>query len=128
MSILLDTHALLWWLSEDSKLTTAAYNSIADSEGTVFISAASAWEIATKNRLGRLPEADALVQNVSWYIADQGFIELPITVLDAEQAGRLPEHHRDPFDRILIAQALNRGLALLSNERQFDEYGINRIW
>lgn len=128
MSILLDTHALLWWLLEDNNLSVAAYNLIADGDGTVFISAASAWEIATKNRLGRLPEADALLQDVSWYIADQGFVELPITVRDAEQAGRLPAHHRDPFDRMLIAQALNRDIALLSNERQFDEYGVNRIW
>ena len=128
MTPLLDTHALLWWLSEDDRLSRAAYDAIADDSGTAFVSAASAWEIATKHRLGRLPEADALVQDVSWYIADQGFRPLPITIRDAEYAGRMPGHHQDPFDRMLIAQALIHDLVLVSNERRFDRYGVNRIW
>lgn len=128
MNSLLDTHALLWWLSEDDRLSGAAHDAIADSSGMVFVSAASAWEIATKHRLGRLPEADVLVQDVSWYIADQGFRPLPITIQDAEYAGRMPGHHQDPFDRMLIAQAMIHDLVLVSNERRFDQYGVNRIW
>ena len=128
MTPLLDTHALLWWLSEDDRLSRAAYDAIADSSSTVFVSAASAWEIATKHRLGRLPDADVLAQDVSRYIADQGFRPLPITIEDAEYAGRLPGHHQDPFERMLIAQALLHDLSLVSNERVFDQYGVNRVW
>ena len=128
MNPLLDTHALLWWLSDEDRLSRAAYDAIADSSGAVFVSAASAWEIATKHRLGRLPEADVLAQDIPWYIADQGFRPLAITVQDAEYAGRLPGHHQDPFDRMLIAQALMHDLALVSNERRFDRYGVNRVW
>ena len=128
MRLLLDTHAYLWWLSRSNRLSAAASDTIMDSGNEVFFSAASAWEIATKHRLGRLPEAELVIHNILASIEAAGFEELPITVRDAELAGSLPNYHRDPFDRMLIAQALIRNLAIVSNERIFDLYGVNRIW
>lgn len=128
MRILLDTHAYLWWIIGSARLSTAAYDAITNSGNEVFFSAASAWEIATKHRLGRLPEADSVIQNILASIEAAGFEELPITVRDGELAGSLPNYHQDPFDRIIIAQALIRNLAIVSNERIFDQYGVNRIW
>lgn len=92
------------------------------------VSAASAWEIATKHRLGKLPGAEALVLDITGAIAEQNFMELPITVEEAARAGALPGLHRDPFDRMLIAQALARNLVLISSESLFDRYGVRRLW
>ena len=124
MRTLLDTHAYLWWLLRSNRLPAAALESITNSGNEVFSSAVSAWEIATKHRLGRLPEAESVIRNVLASIESAGFEELPITVRDGELAGSLPNHHQDPFDRIIIAQALIRNLAILSNERIFDQYGV----
>ena len=85
-------------------------------------------EIATKYRIGRLPQAAALALDVSGALASQGFIELPITVLHGQTAGSLPGPHRDPFDRVLIAQATLAGLVLVSNEAVFDRYAVQRLW
>lgn len=128
MRILLDTHAYLWWIARSDRLSIAAYDAVTNSGNEVFFSAASAWEIATKHRLGRLPEAESVIQNILASIEAAGFEELPISVRDGEYAGRLPGHHQDPFDCIIIAQALIRNLAIISNERVFDRYGVNRIW
>ena len=128
MNSLLDTHALLWWVTGNNRLSTAAYAAIDDSSTVVFVSAASAWEIATKHRLGRLPEADEIAQDIKGRMIEEGFRELVITLEDGEYAGQLPGHHQDPFDRIIIAQALIRDLAIVSNERIFDRYGVNRVW
>ena len=128
MRILLDTHACLWWMAGDPRLVETARRAIADDDNDVLISAASAWEIATKHRLGKLPEADALADDIRGCIADQGFDELAVSVADGERAGRLAGPHRDPFDRMLIAQALAHDLAIVSNERAFDSYGVNRLW
>jgi len=113
---LLVTHAFLWRLDGGEKLSQAAQRTIADEANEIFISAASAWEIATKWRLGRLSAAEAVARIIPETIADQGFGELPITVEDATRAGWLPGPHRDPFDRMLIAQALAHGLVLISIE------------
>ena len=128
MRILLDTHAFLWWLAGNPRLVETARRAIAADENDVLVSAASAWEIATKHRLGKLPAADALAGDIRGGIADQGFDELAVSVADAERAGRLPGRHRDPFDRMLIAQALAHDLAIVSNEQAFDRYGVNRLW
>ena len=128
MRVLLDTHAFIWWLTGDSRLAETARRVVATQANDVLVSAASAWEIATKHRLGRLREAEALARDVRGAIASQGFEELPIGVADAELAGRLAGPHRDPFDRMLIAQSLSRELVLLSNEEAFDRYGVNRLW
>ena len=126
--LLLDTHALLWWLDGDARLPDRAQAAILDPAQTVLVSAASAWEITTKHRLGKLPGAADVARDVRGCILGQGFEELAITVADAERAGRLPGPHRDPFDRMLIAQASGRDLLLVSNEVLFDSYGITRLW
>ena len=128
MRFLLDTHAFLWWISDSRRLSALAYGAVADEENDIAVSAASAWEIATKHRLGRLPSADALAYDIGVYIARQGFDEMSITVDDASRAGALPQYHRDPFDRMLIAQALSRNIVLISNESLFDHYGAQRLW
>ena len=128
MRVLLDTHALLWWVADSGRLSEAARDLIRNEANDVVVSAASAWEIATKHRLGKLPEANGLAGDIRGTIAGQGFRELPITVADAERSGRLPGPHRDPFDRMLIAQALRYDLAIVSNEERFDRYGVRRLW
>ena len=128
MRLLPDTHTFIWWFEGSRRLSPQAQRAIADEENDVLISAVSAWEIATKYRLGKLPSAEALAHDVPKAIASQGFAELSITVADAVRAGALPGTHRDPFDRMLIAQALARDLVLVSNERLFDEYGVRRLW
>lgn len=127
-ALLLDTHALLWWLDGDTRLSETAQAAIAQPDRVVLVSAASAWEITTKHRLGKLPGAAAVAENLRDCVAGQGFGELPITLADGERAGRLPGPHRDPFDRMLIAQALARELLLVSNETLFDQYGVARLW
>ncbi len=125
---LLDTHALLWWVADSGRLSETAYRAIADEANEKLVSAASAWEIATKHRLGKLPGADAFALDIPGAIAHQGFEALPITVDDATRAGALPGPLRDPFDRVLIAQALARNLVLISIEDRFDRYGVRRLW
>ena len=128
MRLLLDTHAFLWWLAGSDRLSPVARRAIGNAANEKLISAASAWEIATKHRLGKLPSASALANDIAAGISGEGFGELPITVDDAVRAGNLPEFHRDPFDRMLIAQALARNLVLVSIESLFDGYGIRRLW
>ena len=128
MRLLLDTHALLWWLAGDEALSPAAKEAIADEDNGVFVSAASAWEISAKHRLGKLPGASGMVADIQGAIADQGFIELPIGVKHGQVAGALPGPHRDPFDRMLLAQAMMDNLVLVSNEQPFDAYGVARLW
>ena len=128
MRILLDTHALLWWLAGSDRLSAVAHGAIADDANEILVSAASAWEIATKHRLGRLPGAAAVAEDVTGCLLDQGFQPLAITVADGERAGRLPGPVRDPFDRMLIAQALTLDVAMVSIEERFDRYGVRRLW
>ena len=128
MKLLLDTHALLWWLAGDANnLSKVARDAIGDTDNSVHVSAASAWEIATKQRLGKL-DAGVLSGQMASVIAQQTFIALDISMDHAERAGSLPGAHRDPFDRLLIAQAQAENLTLVSNESVFDSYGISRIW
>ena len=128
MRLLLDTHTLLWWLDGDRRLSRRARSRIADETNVVLISAASAWEITTKARIGRLPGALEVASDVAGAVASQGFASLDITILHAQRAGRLPGDHRDPFDRMLIAQAQLEDIPLVSNETLFDAYGVTRIW
>lgn len=127
MKLLLDTHALLWWATLNGSLSAKAKRAIAKADAEVYVSAATAWEIATKARLGKLdwsPETDTITA----YVLGQGFRLLPISVDHAERAGGLAFPHRDPFDRMLIAQALIEDLWLVSNERLFDAAGVRRYW
>ena len=128
MRVLLDTHALLWWMADSRRLSTTAHQSIANEANDVLVSAASAWEISTKFRIGKLPGGETIASDIAGRVTHQGFTALVIDHADAERAGRLPGPHRDPFDRMLIAQALARGLPVVSLDEVFDRYGVNRIW
>jgi PIN domain nuclease of toxin-antitoxin system len=128
MRLLLDTHTLIWWVANDPALSRAASDAIHDTENEILASAASAWEIATKHRIGKLRNAGPLATDFLGSITAEGFVALPINVLEGEAAGRLPGPHRDPFDRMLIAQALIGSLTLVSNEQLFDRYGVARLW
>jgi PIN domain nuclease of toxin-antitoxin system len=126
--LLLDTHTFLWWLEGSRKLSRKARAAIAEESAEVWVSAASAWEIATKFRLGRLPGAAAIVEDIAGAVASQAFSPLPISLVHAQRAGQLGGAHRDPFDRMLIAQAQSERLALVANETIFDEYDVARLW
>ena len=128
MRVLVDTHALLWAVTGDRRLSKRAHSVLTSFANEVFVSAASAWEITTKHRLGKLPSAEGLVADFARIVERLGFRPLPISLAHAERAGNLPGPHRDPFDRMLVAQAQSENLPLVSNERIFDIYGIKRIW
>lgn len=123
MSLLLDTSVLLWWLSDDPSLSTGVRARIADPEAVVFVSAATAWEIAIKAALGRLTAPDDLADQVR----ASGFSELPISIADGLVAGALPRHHDDPFDRMLIAQARRSGLGVVTRDQAFAAYGVTVV-
>ncbi len=128
MDLLLDTHAFLWWIAGDSALSATARAAIGDSGNRIFISAASAWKIATKVRIGKLSGAAAIAPNIAGVVASQGFVSLPISLVHGQAAGTLPGPHKDPFDRMLIAQAMLEQVVLVSNKQQFDIYGVRRLW
>jgi PIN domain nuclease of toxin-antitoxin system len=128
VSHLLDTHALLWWLGEHERLSERAFAAIADTANHVFVSAASAWECAIKAENGRLPQARALLTNFRAIMARARFSVLALEAEDVIRAGALARVHGDPFDRALVAQALEREWILVSNERLLDDYGVRRLW
>ena len=128
MRLLLDTHALLWWLLGDFSLSAEARDAIADAANDSFVSAVSAWEVSTKHRIGKLPRAGFLVGEFAEIVSSQGFVELPISIRHAQLAGKLPGIHKDPFDRMLIAQAITSEMTIVSNEAVFDAYGAARLW
>lgn len=120
MRLLLDTHTFLWWLGDDSLLGPRARRAISDERNAVFVSAASAWEIAVKRRSGKL-EAPG---DIAEWIASSDFAPLPIDVEHAIAAAELPLHHRDPFDRMLVAQAQLEDLTLVAHDGEIDKYAI----
>ena len=128
MRLLLDTHALIWWLAGDDALSSTARSAIADPANDVFVSAASAWEIATKHRIGKLPQAALLAADVAGFVTAEGFNELPVSIRHGQLAGSLPRFHKDPFDRMLIAQAVAADMTIVSNEALFGAYGVARLW
>lgn len=128
LKLLLDTHALIWWLAGDEALSPTARNAIADETNDVAVSAASAMEVATKFRIGKLPLAALLAQDFEAVIAGQGFDELAISVAQARLAGAMNIAHKDPFDRLLIAQAIAEDMVLVSNEALFDGFAVKRLW
>jgi PIN domain nuclease of toxin-antitoxin system len=125
---LLDTHALLWWLSDDTALPKAARKIIADTRNALMVSAASAWEIAIKVRLGRLPTAADLVGDFAGYLEREGFELVSISAEHGIRAGLLPGLHKDPFDRMLIAQAQAENMPIITNEAVFESYDIRCLW
>ena len=118
MKVLLDTHALLWWLAEDETLSIKARQVIASPKTTVYVSAASAWEIAIKKAIGKLQAPDDLVAALS----ANRFQHLPVTIEHALYAGALPRHHDDPFDRMLVAQALLEKLTIITRDKSIPAY------
>jgi len=125
---LIDTHALLWWLNDEPSLSPAARKAMAESSNVLLVSAASAWEIATKVRLGKLPTAEELAADFQGFMLREGFTILDITANHATRAGLLPGPHKDPFDRMLISQAQAESVPIITNERVFEAYGVRRIW
>ncbi|MGH7629766.1 MAG: type II toxin-antitoxin system VapC family toxin [Gemmatimonadales bacterium] len=121
MNILLDTHVLVWW-DEGRRLSPEARRAIREAED-VYVSAASAWEVAIKIGLGRLKPRRTVEQAA----AESGFLELPVTFRHAARVASLPPHHRDPFDRLLVAQAAEEGLALVSRDPAFGPYGVTVV-
>jgi PIN domain nuclease of toxin-antitoxin system len=128
LRLLLDTHALLWWLNRSPLLTISALNLLKNGDTIVLISAASVWEIATKVRLGKLEVEAEVVQNFVYYLDREHFQTVPITAEHGIRAGSLPGPHKDPFDRMLIAQALTENIPIVSNDRALDGYGVARLW
>ena len=128
MKYLLDTHVILWAAYEDERLSPRARKMIGLPENQIIVSAASAWEIATKYRIGKLPDARDLAENFISAVTDAGYLLLPISVEHGLRAGRLPGEHRDPFDRMLCAQAIHEQFILLSADAQLDSFGARREW
>ena len=128
MSLLLDTHAFLWWIADDPRLSHGARAALSDSDREVFFSAASAWEMAIKARLGKLRVADDLSRFVTDQLATNGFRVLPVALAHALDVHALPAHHRDPFDRLLVAQCRVENLRLVSGDSKLAPYDIEIIW
>jgi PIN domain nuclease of toxin-antitoxin system len=123
MKLLLDTHILLWWLTQDRKLSPTETAIITDPDNLVFVSAATAWEIAVKKMIGKLEAPD----NLSAALAANNFLELPITIEHSQKFYHLPLHHHDPFDRIMVAQAMSEGITLMTRDIKIALYDIKII-
>ena len=124
MKFLLDTHVLLWWLSDNKSLTTKAVTAIRNGENTIFVSAATAWEISIKRVLGKLKAPDGLEETLE----SNRFHQLPISIRHGLVAGSLPRHHDDPFDRMLIAQAQTEHLTIITHDVRMEQYGVSLLW
>ena len=120
MRLLLDTHAFVWWITDVARLIETARSAIADPRNDVFISAITGWEIAVKRTKGTMTAPD----NLSAMVDEKRFTHLPLTFHHAEQAGKLPMHHRDPFDRFLIAQAQAEGLIVVTRDQHIPRYDV----
>ena len=128
MRLLLDTHALLWWWTNDPRLSDTARRAIADEENQVLVSAASAWEIATKHRLGKLPHAAQALDRFNELVVADGFEHMPISYLHSLKAGAYSNEHRDPFDRMLAAQADMEKAVLVTLDPAFAGFQCRVMW
>ncbi len=128
MRLLLDTHVLLWWFTDDARLSAPARQAIANLSNAIFASAASAWEIATKERLGKLEGAPEATSRFSELVAADGFTHLPVTHLHGLRAGSYALPHRDPFDRMLAAQSDIEALVLVTRDPAFGAFGTHTLW
>ncbi|MGF7006944.1 type II toxin-antitoxin system VapC family toxin [Aminobacter sp. BE322] len=128
MRLLLDTHALAWWLEDSPRLSRRLAELLGDTDHQVFVSAVSAYEATLKHRLGKWPEVGPLVSAFEEIVVGQGFSLLAITARHATRAALYAAEHRDPFDRMLAAQAELEGLALATDDRHSPHFGITTIW
>lgn len=128
MRLLLDTHAWIWWNTGSPRLPATVIEAIAGNTDGIMVSAASVWEAVTKHRLGKLPEAEPFIADIEATIEADGFLRLSISTVHAYRAASFGHAHKDPFDRLLMAQALVEDIAIVSNERIFDEFGVRRLW
>jgi PIN domain nuclease of toxin-antitoxin system len=126
--VLLDTHTLIWWANDHPRLSKNARAVLESFDSKVFVSAVSAWELTTKVRLGKLPESAEFSEGFTNNVERLGFYPLAITLDHGQRAGLLPGPHKDPFDRLLIAQSLAENMPIISNEEIFDAYTVRRIW
>ncbi len=128
MRLLLDTHALLWWWTDDPQLSDSARTLIADEGNLILVSAASAWEIATKHRMGKLAEAGEATTRFNELVEADGFIHLPVTYLHSLKAGGYGVEHRDPFDRVLAAQSELESAILITRDPVFSLFDTRVVW
>lgn len=128
MRLLLDTHAYFWWRADPSRLSTLASDAIRDRANVLYVSAATVWELSIKAHAKGWEAARVLLLDIEDHVREQGMLELPISLPHAREAGSLPLVHRDPFDRMLIAQARVERVQIVSNESLFDAYGVSRHW
>lgn len=128
MRLLLDTHAFLWWIADDARLSNRARSAIANRKDECFVSLASCWEMAIKVSLEKLTLTAPVDRFVPEQLATNGFGLLPIEFAHVARVARLAFHHRDPFDRLLTAQALIEDLAMVSADPIFRRYGVKRVW
>ena len=128
MKALLDTHTFLWWIHNDSRLSSRVREIIGDSSTILYLSAASGWEIAIKAQLGKLQFSSNLEQFISEQLKMNGIDTLPITLRHGLHVATLPQHHRDPFDRILVAQSQLEGLPIVTADVQIVRYDVQVIW
>jgi PIN domain nuclease of toxin-antitoxin system len=127
MIFLLDTHILLWWFFDSPKLSKTLRGIISEPSNTILVSAASAWEIGTKFRIGKLPEAQALISDYAMWIDKAGFSELPMTAAHALRAGTFVNDHKDPFDRMLAAQSSMENIPLCTSDESLESFGLRII-
>ena len=127
MTVLLDTQALKWWLDDPDLLPESAKRTIESKVNTIMISAVVPWELAIKTNIGKI-RAQGLLGNWPSKMQEEGFLDIPIESEHAIRAGLLPRHHKDPFDRLLVAQAQATGWPIISADPVFDHYGVRRIW
>jgi PIN domain nuclease of toxin-antitoxin system len=127
MELLLDTHAVIWFITEDSHLPLRTKLIIESVENNCYVSVATFWEIAIKHSLGRL-NLETNLENLFQLILSSGFSILPITLSQILENSRLPFHHNDPFDRIIIAQAIHEDFKIISKDGQFENYQVSLIW
>ena len=128
MRALLDTHTFLWWITDDDRLSSHAREFIADGDNILFLSAASGWEIAIKARLGRLQLPDNMERFIMEQLSRNGIRGLPIKFSHALHVYNLPMVHRDPFDRILVAQGQIENLPIVTTDPQIEKYAVEVIW
>ena len=126
--LLLDTHALVWWWADDKRLPRAARHAIADPDNIVVVSAVSAWEMATKHRVGKWPDITAVLDAFERNLLQSRFGAIAVTTAHARLAGSLEGPHRDPFDRMLVAQARTESMSIVSRDAVFRDYGVTVIW